>query len=100
MLKETPSRSAIKATKSLQLLGRYLISGLSVKRCAAKLAEENKSLPPDQRCGPKGSTKPQALEKQLRREIKRMRSPANQLYRIFIASLTQRFLAMAARDKS
>jgi hypothetical protein len=54
------------------LMAEYIKSGLSVKRFAANLAEKNKSLGRDYRYGANGSTNPETLEKQIRRQKKRM----------------------------
>jgi hypothetical protein len=42
----------------------------SVEQVAAELAEENKSLPPELRYGPTGTTSPTTMAKQIRRLIK------------------------------
>ena len=72
----TPSRRKVKEDKNAFLLANYLHYstryGWSLKRCAKDFAETNKRLPREWRLGPAGSTSPEAMEKQLRREIKRM----------------------------
>ena len=47
-LKATPSRTQVKADKNVTLMVRYILSRLSVRQCALKLVEEDKSLPRNQ----------------------------------------------------
>jgi hypothetical protein len=71
----TLSRRKVKEDKNDLLLAEYLHYstrfGWSVKRCAKYLAEQNGRLPREWQTGPSGSTSPETMEKQLRREIKR-----------------------------
>jgi hypothetical protein len=84
----TPSRRGVKTDKNAFLLAEYLRRykhyGRSVKRCAKDLAEANRRLPREWRYGPSGSTVPATMEKQLRRQIKRMGKDRG--YREFIES--------------
>jgi hypothetical protein len=73
-----------------RLLVKYMRSGLSIRKCAAMLAEKNKSLPPDLRYGPTGTTNAETLEKQIRRLKKRK----NFLRRKLIEAVRMRFLRM------
>ena len=78
-LKATPSKRDVKAEKNITLMVAHILSKLSVRQCAVELAERNKSLPRDRRFGPYGTTNAKTLEKQIRREKKRMIS--DQSYR-------------------
>jgi hypothetical protein len=87
----TPSRRGVKTDKNAFLLAEYLLHkryGGSVKRCAKDLAEANKRLPREWRYGPSGSTVPATMEKQLRRQIKRMGK--DRAYREFIEDYAAR----------
>jgi hypothetical protein len=70
---ETPStKRAVQEARNDRLLAVYFRSRLSIRKCAAKLAEKNKSLPPEYRFGPTGSTSAETLEKQISRQMKKM----------------------------
>jgi hypothetical protein len=70
-------------------MAKYIASGLSVKRCAAMLAKENKSLARDARYGPSGTTSAETMEKQIRREKGRMTKDA--LYRERVERLIEEY---------
>jgi hypothetical protein len=82
LAEETPStKRALQAARNDRLLAAYLRSGLSIRKCAAKLADKNKSLPRDYRYGPTGSTNAETLEKQIGRQMKAMkRNPLRRKY--------------------
>jgi len=66
-----PSKRHLQKHANLRLMVNYKRSKLSAKQFAKTLAEKNKSLPLDRRRGG-GSTNAETLEKQIRREKKRM----------------------------
>jgi hypothetical protein len=95
----TPSRREVKTDKNAFLLADYLFHsksyGWSVKRCAKDFADTNKRLPREWRVGPSGSTSPDTMEKQLRRQIRRMDKDHG--YREFIKDYAAtRFLPIKA----
>jgi hypothetical protein len=71
----------LQKAKNDRLLAEYVRSGLSIKRCAAVLAEKNGTLPAARRHGPNGTTNAETLDKQIRRQKKLMdRDPRYQKY--------------------
>src|SRR5215472_12153399 len=50
------TKRGLQEAKNNRLMVEYIRSGLSIKKCAAILAERNKSLPRDYRYGPNGAT--------------------------------------------
>src|SRR5262249_37386189 len=60
----------LQAARNDRLLAEYIRSGLSIKRCAAVLAEKNKSLPSDYRYGPTDSISKDTMEKQMGGQLK------------------------------
>jgi hypothetical protein len=82
LAEESPTtKRALQQAKNDRLLAEYVRSGLSVKRCAAKLAEKNKSLPRDYRYGPTGSINKDTLEKHISRQKKLMdQNPSRRAY--------------------
>ena len=82
---EASSKRKLRVDKNVQLMTEYIRSGLSVKRFAANLAERNKSLARDYRYGANGTTNPETLEKQIRRQKKLMEQQP--IYRKFIEEL-------------
>jgi hypothetical protein len=73
--KTTLSRKFVGEANNIQLMAMYVANrrlfGISVKHFAAFIAKINGELPRDSRYGPRGSTNPETLEKQIRREKKR-----------------------------
>jgi hypothetical protein len=68
------SKQTVRVHKNVELMASYIFHserGLSTKQCAKLLAEQNKSLR-DRRHGPSGTTSPETMEKQIRREKKKM----------------------------
>jgi hypothetical protein len=64
-----PPKSVLRKSKNVQLMVRYVESGLSMEKCAAMLAEENNSLPRDKRqWGPKGTTSAETMKRQIKRQ--------------------------------
>lgn len=64
-----PTARKIAQIKNLGLLDRYdmMKPTPNVQRLARELAEENKTLPPRDRWGPRGTTNPATLDKHIRR---------------------------------
>jgi adenine specific DNA methylase Mod len=62
------SKSALRQSKNTKLMVRYIRSGLSIEKCAAMLAEENKSLPKNERHGPYGTRNAEAMKRQIKRQ--------------------------------
>lgn len=89
----TPSRQLIGANSNLQLMAFYLAlrrtRPITVKQYAAIVAKGNATLPAADRRGPRGSTNPAAMEKQIRREKKRAAKDPD--YRKLIASLAETY---------
>jgi hypothetical protein len=64
------TKRRLQQAKNNRLLAEYIRSGLSIKKCAAILAERNRALPRDYRYGPNGTTNAETMEKQIRRQKK------------------------------
>jgi hypothetical protein len=64
-----PSARRLNQIKNLTLLDMYdlMEPEPNVQRLAWKIATENRSLPPDKRFGPRGTTNPMTLDKHIRR---------------------------------
>jgi len=78
----------LQKAKNDRLLAEYIRSGLSIKRCAAMLAEKNRTLPTARRHGPNGTTSAETLDKQIRRQKKLM--DQDNRYRRYIQRLASR----------
>jgi hypothetical protein len=61
------SKRQQQSIKNDWLLARYIKSGLSMRRFAAIVAEQNESLPRDQQHGPNGSTNAESIATHIRR---------------------------------
>jgi hypothetical protein len=84
---ETPStKRAFQEARNDRLLAEYIRSGLSVGKCAAMLAEKNKTLPRESRYGPSGSTTAKTLEKQIDRLKDEIWDPRRRKYIEWLAS--------------
>jgi hypothetical protein len=95
----TPTKREVKTDKNAFLLADFLLHskryGWSVNRCAKDFADTNKRLPREWRVGPSGSTSPDTMAKQLRRQIRRMDKDRG--YREFIEDYAAtRFLPIKA----
>jgi hypothetical protein len=71
LLSMADSNRDVQRDANLRLMVAYISGQISAKQCSRELAKKNKSLPRDRRYGG-GSTNPEAIEKQIRREKKRM----------------------------
>jgi hypothetical protein len=76
------TKKTIAANKNLRLMVIYMRSGLTPGKLAAKLANQNKNLPREERYGPTGSINPAVLKKQIQREIGRMNADEDYLDRV------------------
>jgi hypothetical protein len=85
------SKRHLQKEANIYLMVAYMRSKLSAKRFAKALAEKNKSLPRERRYGG-GSINPETLERQIRREKKRMQT--DELYR----DLVDRMIAWQAPE--
>jgi hypothetical protein len=73
--KATPTKRGLAFNKNVDLMVVYRKNKqLGVDRVATKLAKENEALPHERRYGPTGTTSPATMAKQIRRQLKRMRS--------------------------
>ena len=71
----TPTKRRLAFNKNVALMVIYRQNKqLGVEGVATKLAKENEALGPDRRHGPTGTTSPATMAKQIRRQLKRMRS--------------------------
>jgi hypothetical protein len=73
--------------KNFYLMVAYARMKKPVDRVAAELAEDNKTLPPEERWGPTGSTSQSTMAKHLRREIKKMRADRQYFYAVEFVAL-------------
>jgi hypothetical protein len=90
-LAATSPKRYLQKEANIYLMATFMRSKLSAKQFAKKLAEKNKSLPRERRYGG-GSINPEALERQIRREKKRMQT--DELYR----DLVDRMIAWQAPE--
>jgi hypothetical protein len=98
----TPSRRLIGVSSNFELMAMYVAfwkaRKISVGKYAAAYAKMNGTLSRDYRGGPRGSTNPEALEKQIRREKKRAAEDPG--YGERIESVAEKYREIVTGDSS